>query len=54
MGRGNVLTQQVNFTISVICMGSAALLGIVLMLEAAEMQNPVAEIMAQNMDISDF
>ena len=54
MGRDNPLTQKVNFSISVICLGLAALLGIVLMLEAAEMQNPIAEIMAQNMDISEI
>lgn len=48
MGKENLLTQQVNFSISVICMGSVALLGITLMLEAAELPNPIAERMAQN------
>ncbi len=53
MGKDNFLTSQVNFIISVICIGSAALLGIVLMLEASELENPIARIMAQNMDIMD-
>ena len=54
MGKDNFLSSQVNFIISIICVGSAALLGIVLMLEAAELENPIARIMAQNMDISDL
>lgn len=54
MGNTNILSRQVNFSISVICIGSFALLGIVLMLEAAEMENPIAEIMAKNKDISEL
>lgn len=51
MNRTNYLNQKIHFTISVICIGSAALLGMVLMIEAAEMYNPIADIMAQNMGI---
>lgn len=39
-------TQQVNFIISVIFIGSFALLGIVLILEKSEMENPIANHMA--------
>jgi hypothetical protein len=39
----NALNQQVNFILSVILMASAALLAIVLMFNAAEMENPIAE-----------
>jgi hypothetical protein len=42
----NFLEQQVNFTLSIICVGSVALLAIVLMLEASEMENPIATRMA--------
>ncbi len=48
------LSQQVNFIVSIVCVGSAALLGMVLMIEAAEMPNPVAEIMAQNIEFSGY
>ena len=46
MGRNNPLTQKVNFIISVCFLGSAALLGIVAILEASEMDNPIADHMA--------
>lgn len=39
-------TQQVNFIISVIFIGSFALLGIVLMLEESDLENPIANHMA--------
>lgn len=39
-------TQQVNFIISVIFIGSFALLGIVLMLEESDLENPIATRMA--------
>jgi len=54
MGNSNIFSRQVNFSISVICIGAFALLGIVLMLEAAEMDNPIAEMMAQNNDITEL
>lgn len=44
--RTNVLAQKVNFFVAVLCMGSAALLAIVIMLEASEMENPIATRMA--------
>ncbi len=46
MGKSNPLTQEVNFIISVIFLGSAALLAIVVILEASEMENPIATHMA--------
>lgn len=42
MGKDNPLTQQVNFTLSVIFLGSVTLLAIITILEAAEMENPFA------------
>lgn len=39
----SALTQKVNFALSVVLMGSAALLAMVLMFNAAEMENPIAE-----------
>lgn len=38
--------QQVNFIASVALIGSAALLAIVLMLQEAEMENPIAGVIA--------
>lgn len=46
MGRDNPLTQQVNFSLSVIFLGSFALFMIVLLFEASEMENPIANHMA--------
>ncbi len=42
MGKDNPLTQQVNFMLSVAFLGSVALLAIITILEAAEMENPFA------------
>ncbi|MFZ2886737.1 MAG: hypothetical protein WA021_02855 [Minisyncoccia bacterium] len=39
--RKSIWTQNVNFVISIVFIGSAALLGMVLMLRAAEMDNPI-------------
>ncbi len=47
--KSNPLTQQVNFIVSVIFLGSAALLAIVLILEASDMENPIATHMARVM-----
>jgi hypothetical protein len=44
--RNTILTQQVNFIVSVVFMGSAALLGMVLMIEASDEHNPVASLIA--------
>ena len=41
--RNTILTQQVNFVVSVFFIGSAALLACVLILNAAEMDNPIAD-----------
>ena len=52
--RKNFLTQRVNFILSVIFIASAALLAIVVMLKAAEMDNPIAEhleAVAQELDM---
>ncbi len=46
MNRNNLLTQQVNFSLSVIFLGSFALFMIVLLLEVSEMENPIANHMA--------
>jgi hypothetical protein len=42
----NFWTQQVNFIISIAFIGSFALLGIVLVLENSDMENPIANHMA--------
>ena len=39
----SALYQKVNFSLAVALMGSAALLGITLMLQAAELENPLIE-----------
>lgn len=41
--RKDFLRLRVNFILSVILIGSVALLGIVVMLKAAELENPIAE-----------
>ncbi len=46
MGKNNPLTQQVNFILSVIFLGAFALFMIVLLLEASDMENPIADHMA--------
>lgn len=43
MGTNNPLTARVNFIISVIFIGSSALLGIVTILEASGDTNPIEE-----------
>ncbi len=50
MGKSNPLAQEVNFIVSVIFLGSAALLAIVMILEASEMENPIATHMAAIME----
>ena len=47
--RQNPLTARVNFIISIIFIGSAALLGIVTILEVSDNENPIANIMATTM-----
>lgn len=46
MGRENPLSQQINFSLSIIFVGSFALFMIVLLLEASDMENPIANHMA--------
>ncbi len=46
MGKNNPLTQQVNFILSVVFLGSFTLFMIVLLLEESEMENPIAAHMA--------
>lgn len=45
MGRSNPLSAEVNFIISVVFIGSAALLGIVSILEISDNDNPIANIL---------
>ena len=40
--RKSVLNQEVNFILSIFLIGSSALLAIVLMMNAAEMENPIS------------
>lgn len=42
LGKSNPLTQQVNLSLSVIFLGSFAFFMVVLLLEASEMENPIA------------
>mgnify|MGYP003394182068 FL=1 len=45
MGKNNLLSQKVNFIISVLFMGSLTLLAILTILEADEKDNPIADAM---------
>lgn len=44
--KGSLLTQQVNFIIGICCLGSVALLAIIVILNASEMDDPIANTMA--------
>lgn len=54
MGKNNTLSQQVNFSLSVIFLGAVALLAIITILEAAEMENPFALHKATIEDYQEF
>lgn len=54
MGKNNPLAQQVNFILSVLFLGSFALFAIVTILEASDMENPIAEHMTTLVEYEEY